>query len=108
MSGPLLTVLQLLMLGVDGTGIFVCYALAQYYCGNMAIKDLRRIKGLFVLYVYFMVAFIVFIALFISDAMVIAKVPQNWATLPIVRGLTFRLPLTLVGLWVIRKHYTRA
>jgi len=103
-SQSTLTLLQGFMLVTDGCGILASWMLAMYYRG--ASSKYR----IFTLYTFFLVLFVIFIALTISDAMVITKVHAGWATLPIVRGLMFRLmfrlPLAVAEFWMLHKLYS--
>lgn len=94
-----LPLLQAFMLVTDGVGIFASYTIAQYY--RSGSEDL----GIYLLYMFFIILFLVFIALSVSDAMVIMKFSNTWATIPIVRGLVFRAPLTFIELWIIHKQH---
>ncbi len=96
-----LIVLQMLMLVTDGVGIFASFTVSQYY------KLGKADDAVGILHYFFLVTTIVFICLTISDALVIARAPTSWATLPIVRGLAFRLPITVVELWMIHKQHVR-
>lgn len=95
--------LRALMLITDGAGIFISFTLARYY--KPALWG--RGSPVFLIHVFFAVLTVVFVALTISDALVIMGAPQSWATLPIVRGLTFRLPLIIVGCWMIHRQHAR-
>ena len=102
MEPTTLLVLQLLLLATDGVGAFASFTIAQYYKPKKTGED-----AIWQLHVYFWMMTIVFAGLVVSDALVIAKWPPSWATLPIVRGLIFRLPISLVGLWMIHKQHVR-
>lgn len=99
MNEAILPFLQGIMLLTDGVGIFASYTIAQYY------RAARYDDAIFLLYCFFTVLMFVFVALSISDMMVIMRFNQTWATLPIIRGLTFRAPLTLLELWIIHKQH---
>lgn len=99
----LLPFLRMLMLVTDGVGIFAMYTVAQYY----RPKPFSWATPVVILYVFFYVMTVVFVALTISDLLVILKVSAYWATLPIVRGLTFRLPITIAALWMIHRQHGR-
>lgn len=90
---------QGMMIFVDTVGIFASVMLANYW------KRGKKQPRIFSLYVLFVVLTWVFIALTISDVLVITKVSAWYATLPIVRGLTFRLPLALVEIWMLLRVY---
>ena len=101
MTDSALVFLQILMLVTDGTGIFASFTVAQYY--RLGKKD----EAVSIIYYFFLVITLVFVYLTISDAMVIAQAPLNWAMLPIVRGLGARLPITIAELWMIHKQHVR-
>jgi membrane-associated HD superfamily phosphohydrolase len=98
-EGSLLSLLRLLLLVTDGVGIFASYTVAQYY------RPRKDEAAVLLLYVFFYALTVVFVALTISDVLVIARVPQTWATLPIVRGLIFRFPLAIIELWMIHRQH---
>jgi hypothetical protein len=89
------------MLLTDGVGIFASFTIAQYY------RTARKDTAIFLLYVFFWVLCVVFVVLSISDTLVIMHMNQTWATLPIIRGLAFRGPLTLVELWMIHRQHAK-
>ena len=90
-----LEVLQLIMLVTDGFGILASWMLAIYYRAG------RTRYRIFSLYVFFVTVCVIFVALTVSDVLVIVGYSQTWATLPIVRGLAFRLPLTAIECWLL-------
>jgi hypothetical protein len=94
-----LTGLQLFLLATDAVGIFASIMIAQYYWTE------NKTSPVYLLYVFFTVLTLVFVALTISDTMVILRAPQSWATMPIVRGLVFRAPLTALELWIISRQH---
>lgn len=110
------------MLVTDGIGIFASYTIAQYYKParwtwsgfakhtlnappNVALQYLFD-APIVLIFLFFYVLSVVFAALAISDLLVISQI-SAWATLPIVRGLAFRGPLTLIELWIIKKQHVR-
>jgi hypothetical protein len=115
--------LRLLLLVTDGIGIVASYQIAQYY--NSGVRWAKFYKNLLrgqwtelesplgsqsairPLYLFWIVLTGVFLFLTVSDILVIQGFPQSWATLPIVRGLVFRLPITIVELWLIHIHHVR-
>lgn len=105
--------LQALMLVADGIGIMASYTLSKYYRERIISK--RSI--LYVYRMFFMSVAGLFVLLTISDLMVIylLLIEESrdkywwiaWITVPNVRGLTFRLPFTVLELWMIDRLYGR-
>lgn len=106
---------QAVLLVTDGVGIFASYTIAQYYKPNgwRFGSFWRYVKGkefrypITLLYLFFYLLAVVFVALSVSDVLVIIKAPQSWATLPIIRGLAFRFPITMFQLWMIHRQHAR-
>lgn len=96
------------MLIVDGAGIVAAYILACYYKPPYVLtQPMARKTGIYLVFVLSCVMCAMFIALTISDTLVIMGVPQTWATLPIVRGHVGRVPLVATMLWMIYKQHVR-
>lgn len=87
--------LQQAMLWTDGM-LFAFAAGITFYWRHGG--DNGIIHGLFV---YFLTTAIVAIALAISDAFVIQKISVWYATLPIIRGLMFRVPTMLAAAYLL-------
>ena len=89
------------MLATDGAGIFAAFTVAQHY------QDHEGKVAVYIIYWFFLILTAVFVALTISDTLVIFRMPPEWATLPIIRGLAFRVPLTVYALYMIHKQHGR-
>lgn len=100
MDQDTLTFLQWALLLVDGAGIFASFDRMMFY------RIGRKKQGVFEIYVFFFVTFCVFMTRAFSDLCVIQKWPLWWATLPIIRGIGFQLPIVVTLLWMIdRQHH---
>jgi len=64
----------------------------------------RAYPRIFSSIVFYTTLSVVAICLTISDIIVIGGI-QSWASLPIVRGLVFRLPLAIVTAWMVFRMY---
>jgi hypothetical protein len=95
MDQDLLNFLQILMLLVDGAGIYASWDRVKYFRLGRHDRAVRQI------YRHYMVLFWVFVALSFSDVCVIANLPIWWAKLPIIRGHLFRDPVVFDMLWMI-------
>lgn len=87
------------MLFTDGVLVLASWMIASYW------KKGSGYSRIYSLFIFFTVMTWVSLALAISDTFVIHRISVWWATLPIIRGLTFRLPLALVEIWILLRIY---
>lgn len=87
---------KVLMLCTDMLGLLASILLTNYWRGYG-----RGEPRIFEIYVWCLVHVGQFVVLSVSDFIVVFQFDVWWATLPIVRGLTGRLPITLTELWIL-------
>ena len=97
MTDFIIDLLQMAVMLTDGFGILASWMLAMYFRAE------RTRYSIFTLYVFFLMMMIMFVVFTVSDVMIITGELNVWTEHPIMRGLVFRLLLTLSEFWLLHR-----